>query len=199
MAEGEWPTEWQPMIDAVGQDFGGGIVYVAADDVEKALVRRYLEPLEFDCPLHYDEEVAKQYGYRGIVAPYSGMSTWVADAKWKPGTVAFTSTERGALPPNAGLGRYPMPGDPEPPRLPRPATEYSFVTEMEVDYIRAVIVGDRLSQAGCKLLSCIPKETRVGRGAFFTTEVEIQNQRGELVARMRQQLYCYNPHPKAAE
>ena len=111
MAEGEWPTEWQPMIDAVGQDFGGGIVYVAADDVEKALVRRYLEPLEFDCPLHYDEEAAKRYGYRGIVAPYSGMSTWVADAKWKPGTVAFTSAERGALPPNAGLGRYLMPGD----------------------------------------------------------------------------------------
>jgi acyl-CoA thioesterase FadM len=97
------------------------------------------------------------------------MSTWIADAKWKPGAVAFTSAE------------------------------YSFVTETEVDYIRAVIVGDRLSQTGCKLLSCIPKETRVGRGAFFTTEVEIHNQRGELVARMRQQLYCYNPHPKAAE
>jgi hypothetical protein len=87
MADDEWPAEWQPMIDAVGQDFGGGIVYLAADDVEKALVRRYLEPLEFDCPLHYDEEVARQYGYRGIVAPYSGMSTWIADAKWKPGAV----------------------------------------------------------------------------------------------------------------
>ena len=112
--------------------------------------------------------------------------------------MAFTSAERDALPPSAGWSRYPMPGDPEPPRLRRPTTEYSFVTEIEVDYIRAVIVGDRLSQTGCKLLSCIPKETRVGRGAFFTTEVEIHNQRGELVARMRQQLVLLQPSPEGS-
>ena len=42
MADDEWPAGMATVVNAVGQDFGGGIVYLAADDVEKALVRRYL-------------------------------------------------------------------------------------------------------------------------------------------------------------
>ena len=44
MADDEWRTEWQPMIYAVGQDFGGEIATGRRRRGE-ALVRRFVEPL----------------------------------------------------------------------------------------------------------------------------------------------------------
>ena len=40
------------------------------DAVEAGTIRRRLEVLEFGCPLHYDEKVAKEAGYKGVFAPY---------------------------------------------------------------------------------------------------------------------------------
>ena len=85
MAEG-WTTDWQPMIDAVGKDFGASVNVTAADEIEKGAIRKYCEPLEMDCPIFFDEEVARAHGYDGIVSPYSGISqTWLAAAMWEPG------------------------------------------------------------------------------------------------------------------
>ena len=50
----DWRAAWQPMIDAVGRDFGGPPL-VGADAVELGLIRRYCEPLELGCPLHFDD------------------------------------------------------------------------------------------------------------------------------------------------
>ena len=59
------------------------------------------------------------------------------------------------------------------------------------------MVGDRLSRRGNLLLSCTPKETSVGRGAFLVWQSEVRNQRGELVARLRNTTYRYEPRPDA--
>ncbi len=81
-----WEQAWQPLVDVIGQDFSEGEKQPAVDDVEKATIRRYLEPLEFGCPLHFDEEAARQHGYRGILAPYSGISqTWTDQGQWSAG------------------------------------------------------------------------------------------------------------------
>src|SRR5258708_1089564 len=50
----DWKQAWQPMIDAVGTDFSDGAEVQGADEVERGAIRRFLEPLQFDCPLHYD-------------------------------------------------------------------------------------------------------------------------------------------------
>ena len=65
-------------VDAVGGDFSGGVQSTAVDQIELGAVRKFLEPLELDCPLHYDTDAAKQQGYRGVLAPVSGVSsTWL--------------------------------------------------------------------------------------------------------------------------
>jgi acyl-CoA thioesterase FadM len=74
-----------------------------------------------------------------------------------------------------------------------------FATDIEIDYLQPVVVGDHVCMRGRKLLSCIPKETRVGRGAFITWESEILNQRAELVARIRVGMYQYVPHTSKSE
>lgn len=180
----DWEQAWQPVIDAVGKDFSNGETRTAADEIEKGQVRRYLEPIEFDCPLHYDEQVAKQHGYNGIIAPYSGLASWTSSAIWNPDDgVIYDSAERNASPKR----RMSQQGIP----YPAPPTNAGFATDVEYEYFAPFRVGDKLTVRGRKLLQCLPKETSVGRGAFMITETEVVNQDGELIAKARLGNYSY--------
>src|SRR5207244_7396231 len=55
------------------------------DAVSLADIRRKLEVLAFDCPLHYDEECARQHGYRTVVSPVSMTRVWTIPSYWQPG------------------------------------------------------------------------------------------------------------------
>lgn len=182
----DWKKAWQPMIDAVGTDFSDGKERWGADEVEKGAVRRFLEPLEFDCPLHYDKSVANEYGYPDIIAPYSSLFTWTLPPHWSPGTKTFTSAERNAQPTQNPTAAVKTDLAPE--------TTGFFATDIEIDYVKPIVVGDRLCRVGNVLLSCVPKETQVGRGAFMVWESEVRNQNSELVAKIRIGTYNYNPH-----
>ena len=171
----DWRAAWQPVVDAVGEDFGGGEAIEGADAVDASLLRRFLEPLEFDCPLHHEDGVA----------PISSYFTLVAPPIWRPGDgPAFTSDERDAQPDGAGARRF-LTG------LEPPHTGY-FAADFELEPLLPVVLGDRLTRTGRKLVGCELKETSVGRGAFMTWEWEAQNQRNEVVARFRNTMYVYN-------
>ena len=192
----DWTTDWQPTVDVVGRDFSGGIESTAIDAIERATIRRYCEPLEFDCPLHYDEDVAKAHGYAGILAPHSGVSlTWIDAGLWRPGE----GTRYPAAHPHVDLPRARGAVMPEPPM---PQTTASFATDIEIEYREPPVVADRLTVKGRKLLSCLPRETRIGRGAFMVWERQVVNQRGELVALLRNGGYRYSafdtPRPSAS-
>lgn len=190
----DWKVAWQPLIDAVGTDFGGEAEVWGADEVEKGFIRRFLEPLELDCPLHYNRAVAQQYGYDDILAPYSSIMSLALPPLWQPGKQIWTSAERNAQPaysPVAASNNDAM------QQLMPPSPGF-FATDIEIDYLQPVVVGDRVRTRGRKLLSCVPKETSVGRGAFLVWESEILNQREELVARTRIGMYQYIPHANAS-
>jgi hypothetical protein len=72
----DWKTAWQPVIDAIGQDIGSETLRQPVDAIEAGTLRRYLEPLEFDCALHYDAEIARAHGYADIIAPYTATLTY---------------------------------------------------------------------------------------------------------------------------
>ncbi len=179
-----WKADWQPMIAAIGRDFGGE-AQVGADVVELGLVRRYCEPLEMDCPIHFDKEAARAAGYEGVVAPVSSVLTFTLPAMWSPGEDTFY--------PSAGRDDQPPRSPVKPPvaEMAPPTTGY-FATDIEFDFLRDIVVGDRLTRVGNTLLACVPKETRVGRGAFTKWQWEVRNQRDELVAQVRVGLYFYN-------
>jgi hypothetical protein len=174
MTTGDWQAAWQPVVDAVGTDFGEGEVVQGADAVDLSALRRFLEPLEFDCPLHHE----------GGVAPLSSYFTFVAPPIWRPGGMpVFTSDERDAQPEGVAVRRF-LTG------LEPPHTGY-FAADFEVEPLLPVRLGDRLSRTGMRLVGCEPKETSVGRGAFMTWEWEVRNQRTELVCRFRNTMYVY--------
>jgi len=186
----EWKAEWRPVIDQVGTDFSSGDVAWAADRIEVGAIRRYLEPLEFDCPLHYDEEVARSQGYDGIVLPYTALLTFAKGAFWSPGTALFTDPARDAQPAQSNLKPYYPKGAPS-------FTGY-FATDLSMEYLRPVCVGERLGRRGNKLVGCSPRETKVGRGAFLSYESELVNEALEVVMRLRSTVFLYNPHPRAS-
>src|SRR5699024_3410503 len=97
--ESDWKSEWEPMIQAIGQDFSTGEESAGADVIEKGAIRKFLEPLEFDSPLHYDEAVAKEYGYEDVIEPYSSLYAWTSSRYVSQGTeITFTSAESNAHP-----------------------------------------------------------------------------------------------------
>jgi hypothetical protein len=176
------------MIAAVGTDFGAGDTEPGADAVERGLIRAFLEPLEFDCPLHYDDDVARAHGYPGVVAPYTSITTFALGPLWKPGGPAvFTSEERDAQPDVPSMRARETGLEP-------PTTGF-FATELSIEFVRPVAIGERLARVGHRLVSCVPKETRVGRGAFVTWEWDVCTESGEVVARYQATTYSYDPHP----
>ena len=182
----DWKKDWDRMKAAVGQDFSGGVPQVGADAVEAGGIRRYLEVLEFDCPLHYDAEVARKHGYRDIIHMTCGTGPMAIPPQWKPGgPTIFNSADAHAQPdhsPIRGIQSDLM-----------PKTTGYFATDAEIDYFLPLYPGDRIRLVGAKLISVEVKETSVGRGAFCIFETDMVNQKDELVARRRAGMYYYNP------
>lgn len=184
--DGDWMEAWQPVVQAIGTDIGGGRTAEPADAVELGTVRRYLEPLEFDCALHYDRAVAQAHGHPDVIAPYTSTLSFTMAPMWQPGDPPlFTSADRDAQPERSAV-------KPRYPDFFPPFTGY-FATDMEIDFLRPVHLGERVTRRGEKLIACAPKETRVGRGAFIKTESEIVTDEGEVVARTRMELFLYTP------
>ena len=185
---GEWEDRWRPLVEAVGaRDTAPPTV--APDAVEASTIRRFLEPFELDCPIHYDLEAARRYGYRDVVAPGLGVIAHVVPPVWRPGGQScFDWSRRDSghvhVPPATGL---------EPPY------EKRFATDFAIEFFEPAVVGDRLTWNPSRLVSCTPKETRVGRGAFVRWESEIVNQRDELVARIELELFLYDPWPSSVK
>jgi acyl dehydratase len=188
-AEGDdWRSAWDGMVAAVGRDFADGAVTYGADPVAVSDIRRFLEPLEFDCPLHYSQKAAQDAGFADVTLPYTAAMTWSIPPMWSPGDPPlFDDDSRDAQPARSPINN----ADPGP----APPTSGFFATDLEMDFVRPVVAGECVARRGRKLLSCTPKETSVGRGAFLNWESEFINDRGDVIARMRTGTYAYQPHP----
>ena len=180
----DWKADWQDVIDRVGRTVGEGSITWAVDVVERGAVRRYLEPLEFDCALHYSTEVAQKHGYEDVIAPYTSIFSFAGGPQWSPGEVAFPSAERNAAPQRLVI---------DPNEYPAAATGL-FATDFEVEFIRPVVVGERLGGRGSTLTDVSLKQTRVGRGAFVKSESTLVDQAELPVVTLRTGLFVFEPN-----
>ncbi|MBI1997575.1 MAG: MaoC family dehydratase N-terminal domain-containing protein, partial [Deltaproteobacteria bacterium] len=179
------PVTWEHTKAWIGRPLsvyeGGG-----RDAVEASTIRPWLEVLEFGCPLHYDEEAAKEAGYKGLFAPYTMLQTCSSPANWQPGQPSLWQSNH----PN-----FTMRTQMQRAEVPQPGT-HSFVTDVETEYFQPLYLGDRISVPERQLVSVNPKRTRVGDGAFLTCESRFCNQRSDLVGVARTTWYVYLPHPR---
>jgi hypothetical protein len=133
--------------------------------------------------------VAREHGYPDVTMPYTGAITWTLPAAWRPGETLFDSDERDAQPVRSEINSPDLPVGLR--------TTGFFGTDIELDFVRPVVAGERIGRRGRKLLSCSPKETAVGRGAFMTWASDIVTSEGEVVARLRVGTYAYVPKEPA--
>jgi N-terminal half of MaoC dehydratase len=182
-----WRDEWQPLVAAVGRDFADGSTTFGADRVELGTIRRFIEPLELDSPLHYDAEVARQHGYADVIAPYTQAMSYSIPAMWRPGDPAlYVDPQADAQPARSPINNEDV--------ALAPKTTGFFATDIELDFVRPLVVGERVGRRGNTLVACTPKETSMGRGAFLTWQSELVTDSGDVVAYLRTGTYAYVPH-----
>jgi N-terminal half of MaoC dehydratase len=155
------------------------------DEVTVSDIRRKLEVFCFDCPLHYEADVAQAHGYKTIVAPTSMTGLWSHRAMWKPGQKAIFG-------PNVAEIRGGGPDHRE--RVPLPFSK-GFASDRDVEYFEPVYPGDRLYGVS-RLAEIIPKRTSLGDGVFLINEGRTYKQTGELVSVGRGGAYRYDPDPE---
>jgi len=135
--------------------------------VNRADIRRRLEVLAWDCPLHYDESVA------GRTA--TAVSSPRHDADDLGDAAVLVARRSGAdagdppLFPRLGLCRVPAPG------------EAGFVTSCETEYFEPVYPGDRITATSVPT-EVTRKTLAVGDGAFISVTTTYTKQTGEVVA-----------------
>src|SRR5205809_490257 len=98
---------WEDTYALVGSELDR---YEGADEVNKYDIRRRLEVLAWDCPLHYDEETAIKAGYRTIISPCTMVMSWALPAYWSPGQPRPKLGDRVLVAPFP-FPRIPAPGD----------------------------------------------------------------------------------------
>ena len=188
---GERKYTWDDTIAAIGKDFSGGRERVAQEPIEAETIVRYCEVWEIGNPIYWHEDKAKQSGYKGVVAPWSSIKqAYTYTSFWRPGQPT----------------RFPLGADKDttmalpdegPDPTPKPVTNSGVVSDVAIEFFEPVVVGDRLTTKGNKLVNVRVRETKVGYGAFTNRESQIFNQRGQLVARVNQGGYSYNIGEKA--
>ncbi|MBM7458299.1 MaoC family dehydratase [Rhodococcus coprophilus] len=163
---------------------------VARYEVNEAMIRNWAEAHDDFNPIYVDADAARATGRDSVVCPPAMISTWVMAGyrRWREvhrmraaGTVEdFAYSRMLAELDSEGLTSV-------------------VATNVEQDYHRELVPGDRIT-AHLTIESVSPvKRTGLGEGRFFTLYKRYEDQRGELVAEERFRMLRFNPNtPKEA-
>jgi 3-methylfumaryl-CoA hydratase len=154
---------WEETEEFVGTSFP---TVRGADAVEAGAIRRRLEVLEWDCPLHCDTHGSGSDG--GPIAPATMVGTFAMPAYWVPGDAPMYEDGMAKLPP-LFLDQIPAPG------------ARMLVTEWALETYRYLRPGDQVN-ATTTVMSAERKRTRLGEGVFLTLRTEYTDQRDVVVA-----------------
>ncbi len=124
-------------------------------EIEKGWIKRFADAIDDPNPLYYDEEYAKKTRFGGIVAPPGFIAGLREDGGSDWFRDAKCSLNKGAL--NGGN---------------------------DVEFIKHIYAGDVISVTE-RITGITAKETKRGMMLFCNFEKTYTNQKGELVAKMR--------------
>jgi hypothetical protein len=173
------PGTWEQAEAMVGETIA---VLEGADPVSAADIRRKLEVIGFDCPLHTDRDCARRLGHADVISPASMVRVWAMPSYWRPGTPRIT-TEMMSTP----IPATAVPGE----------GDTMIATGVRTEHFASLYPGDRVT-ATAVLKSVTRKTTRVGPGAFIVVETTYRNQDGVVVSVETVTLLRYQQHEERA-
>ena len=192
MSDDALAAEWRAVRDEIGSELPENDGSRMVDTVDRSSIRRWCEALEFGCELHCFDDIAQRHGFRAVTAPYSAMASYALPALWEPGDApVFAESGLNAQPVRSPVAAIELPGAPK-------VTGF-FATEIENQYMRPLVVGDQVRRGARRLIDCVPKRTRVGRGAFVTIETTLLDQHDELIAVNRSTYFYYRPNQELGD
>lgn len=148
----------------------------AADaEVCRSRIQQFCAMTRDGNPSYWDADFATQT-WGGVVSPPAMVETWLMPLEWSPSS----ATPQPRLP-----ARVPLPGR-------------SMINgSNDTTFHRPVLVGDRLTVEEELLSVSDLKATRLGDGHFVETLSVFRNQRGEVVAEVRNVLFRFTPREPA--
>ena len=136
-----WQEDWQPLVDAVGRDFGDGTVVWGADAVELGTVRRFAEPLELELGPALRPGGRAGHGFPDVIAPYTAAMSFSVPAMWRPGEpTLYDDPAPDAQPARSPINNQDMPLGPR--------TTGFFATDISIEFVRPAVVGERVGRRG---------------------------------------------------
>jgi acyl dehydratase len=165
--------KWTNAAGLVGQTIDST---VGPDAVTLADIRRKLEVIGLDCPLHYDSACAQSPGYRTVVSPVSMTRIWSITPTWRPGEPRPGSEPLLTLLPSA-----------HPPGHGGTLIAAHLATE----HHEPVYPGDRITGTAV-LRKVTPTTTRVGTGAFLEIETTYCKQDDTVLTVERATLFRFD-------
>src|SRR5207248_2497211 len=148
----------QEMRDAVGVESEPWTV-----ELDKTAIRMFARAVGYTDPVFFDEQVARERGYRSLPAPPHYLGTPVYDPRTSDPT--FGAPRRGARSFNTGLKRRLNGGT-------------------EIEYFGDICAGDMLT-ARSQIVDISERKGSIGAMLITTTETTYTNQYGSVVAKMR--------------
>ena len=168
----------------------------ARDPVNQAMIRHWVDAMGDDNPVYVDEAAARAHGFSGVIAPPTMLQAWIMRGYRHPEPAPAT----------AGGATSQTPAGPAEPaaidQLWRLLVDAGFTSVVATDctqeYVRPLVVGDRLTASSVIEQVSPEKHTALGDGHFVTTRMDYVDQDGEAVATMRFRVLRFRPRRAAA-
>ncbi len=164
----------------------------ARDEVNQAMIRHWIDAMGDENPVYVDDESARRNGFPGVVSPPTMLQAWVMrglpsqpGGSWKGArdTAGEVSAQEAMFEVFNEAGFTSV-----------------VATNCDQEYVRPIVLGDRLTVTSIIDSVSPEKHTGLGDGHFVTTRLEFIDQHGERVATMRFRILRFRPQtskPKA--
>jgi acyl dehydratase len=150
-----------------------------ADPVERTGIRRFVESLEWNEPIHHDVAAARAAGHRNLVAPTASHTAFAMPPYWSPGDPPLRPDQVPVLPRMAFFDDF-------------PAGTRTIALGFRRDWHADVVVGDRLA-CGYEVLRVTPKRTRIAEGAIVEIAARYADQKDRPVSTGTLRVFNYAP------
>jgi uncharacterized OB-fold protein/acyl dehydratase len=157
-----------------------GPATLAPDEVNQAMIRHFVEAVGDENPVYTDENAARAAGFAGVVAPPTMLQAWIMrgfKASYLPPAEGHEATAHDDIMSLLDSGGFTS----------------VVATDCEQEYLRPIVLGDRLSVTSRIEAVSPAKKTGLGEGHFVTTRLEYTDAAGELVATMLFRILKFRP------
>jgi len=157
----------------------------ARDEVNQAMIRHWVDAMGDDNPVYVDEESARANGFPGVVAPPTMLQAWIMRGyRSQPGG-SWQAPKEASGEPSAQEQLFAV--------LNEAGFTSVVATNCDQEYLRPVVLGDRLTVRSVIESVSPEKHTGLGDGHFVTTRLEFTDEHGEPVATMRFRILRFRP------